>query len=92
MIYLKSLQPLSFDRGPQLPYEAGVERLALHSRRRREHVDDGWHWTSPSNCCGGAAISIPDRACLNRRVVSSTSWVEASNRKLVASRRVLAPV
>ena len=61
MIYLKSLQPLSFDRGLQLPYEAGVERLALHSRRRREHVDDGWHWTSPSNCCGGAAITLDTR-------------------------------
>ena len=36
MISLKSLQPLSLDRGQQLRPEAGVERLAVHSRRRRQ--------------------------------------------------------
>lgn len=61
MIYLKSLQPLSFDRGPWLRYEAGSNALPCTPVGAGSNLDDGWHWTSPSNCCGGAAITLDTR-------------------------------
>lgn len=36
MIYLQALQPLCFDRGHPRRHEAGVDRLAVYSRRRRQ--------------------------------------------------------
>jgi len=95
MIYFKSLQPLSLDRGPQLRYEAGVERLAVHSRRSRQQrrrrlaLDIAFELLRR----GRHHARYQTASALNRQEGCIVDLVvKASNRKLIASRRVLPPV